>query len=1077
MSAAYGEISRVLGGARRRRVRVVALAALAFGAAALFLALFLGACALALGARSGVRAVALAGGLTAALAAVAWAIRDLVLTAWGEEATARSVARGSPALRSDLLSSVQLTRERPEIEASGRYSIALVDAHVDRTAAQARAIDLAGAVPDRWARHGGLALAGVAVLHGIALLWGGGGFVKAYGRILSSEGHGAAAAAADPITGDIELTYHYPAYMRREPRTLSGTGGEIRAPKGTEVVLRTRADRDVRAAEIAIEHSASFDPRAPAEPPAPAERPRLGRKDESARAGKGGEPAAQPKGARGPPVKRFSLAVQNLRDLAGRLVVEGGGSYRFRFLDGRGKLVAEGPPLPIAIEPDAPPEARITHPDRDVEVDAGAIVRIEWQAEDDIGLTEVALVVKPPDGAERRRVLAKPDSTRRDGGTADLDLRPEKLSEGDRLLYWIEAVDGDVVSGPKKGVSETHSVKIYSEAEHRREALEKAKQVFEELVTLLADRLDAFARGFLESPDQLVVAQQLDARTRFLHERMRETARELRRDKAGPREVATALDNVAGQVRVAEQRVTALRGSVGQAYRIRSAPDRSLLGTMKIADANLDVQLENGILYLEKLLDKQRAEDLVRLAKDLASKRRDLADLMAKFKAAPTEEGKKELLARISRMKERVKELLARMSEMSRGFNDEHMNEEALAELQRSQDLGAQLDDIEKMLAKGDVEGAMRELDRMASQMDQMLAGLERTAGRPDEKSQELMRQMLAFKKDLEDVKAEQEKTAGETDKLRQKYREALRQRLKDAEERVKKLEKLAEEARKDVDASQPGVTYRAEPEFEQARDSLEDLQRALGMKELGSAFDSAQRAAPAVERLSRFLEEDVALSQQNPAFTRREPQKVRDAQKSASKAVPKVRQIRDELAQMFPDPRTMMGPPDQQKMEGLTKRQSELERRAGDLQRKLQELMQQAPIFPPNAQMQLGEGRGHMGQAASELAQKNPQRGHGQQELALDALSRFQKGLEDAAKRGQGKGGGGMGFPYPFGEQGGGEEGDGRDPSREKVSIPGAEAYKVPEEFRKDLLDAMKQGAPERYRGEVQRYYEELVK
>jgi hypothetical protein len=117
------------------------------------------------------------------------------------------------------------------------------------------------------------------------------------------------------------------------------------------------------------------------------------------------------------------------------------------------------------------------------------------------------------------------------------------------------------------------------------------------------------------------------------------------------------------------------------------------------------------------------------------------------------------------------------------------------------------------------------------------------------------------------------------------------------------------------------------------------------------------------------------------------------------------------------------------------------------------------------------------MGQAASELGQKNPQRGHGEQELALDALSRFQKGLEDAAKRGKGQGGG-MGFPYPFGDQeGGGESGDGHDPAREKVNIPGAEAYKVPEEFRKDLLDAMKQGAPERYKGEVQRYYEELVK
>ncbi|HEY6098959.1 MAG TPA: hypothetical protein VIW03_05990, partial [Anaeromyxobacter sp.] len=581
---------------------------------------------------------------------------------------------------------------------------------------------------DRWARRGALALLGVGVVHGVGLLAGGGAFVKAYARVVHGDAR-AAALAADPITGDIELTYHYPAYMRREPRTLSGTGGEIRAPKGTEVVLRTRSDRDVKAAEIAVEYAdrpstgpGRTEEGPPARPPAGpgrAEGGQAARRSTGSGRAEGGpgrterEPArpggkrsvrAEPVEARdgkAGPVKRFALAVQSARDLSGRLLVEDGGSYRFRFLDGRGKLVAEGPPIPMTLEADAAPEARITHPDRDVEVDAGAIVRIDWQAEDDVGLGEVALVVKPPDGQERRRVLAKPDGARRDGGTHDLDLRPEKLSEGDRLLYWIEAVDGDVVSGPKTGVSQTHSVKIYSEAEHRREALEKARQVFEEMVSLLADRLDTFAQGPVDTADRLVIAQQLDTRTRFLHERMREAARELRRDKAGPREVALAFDNVAGLLRSAEQRVTAARGAVGQAYRIRSTPDRTLVGTMRIADANLDVQLENGVLYLEKLLDKQRAEDLVRLAKDLAAKRRDLADLMAKFRASPTEEAKKELLARISRMKERVKELLARMSEMSRGFNDEHMNEEALAELQRSQDLGADLDQIEQMLAKG----------------------------------------------------------------------------------------------------------------------------------------------------------------------------------------------------------------------------------------------------------------------------------------------------------------------------------------------------------------------------------------
>ncbi len=1050
MTVGYGEIRRVLDGARRRQVEIVLLAAVAAGAAAVLLVLFTGAAALALGARPGVRGLSVGGAGLAAAAAAAWAIRSLLRTAWSEDAAARTVAAGEPGLRSDLVSSVEFERERPAVQASGRWSLALVDAHVDRTAERARALDLGRAIPDRPARLAALALLGVVVLHGLAFLFAGGPLARAYGRVLAGDRGSAAAPPVEPITGDVELTFAYPAYMRREPRTLSGTGGEIRAPKGTEVTLRTRADRDVKAAELAVD----LDLAAPE------------------------APAKDAKDAKRPAAKRYALAVAGARGLSGRLVVEDGGSYRFRFLDGRGKLVAEGPPIPIVVEPDLPPVARITRPDREIEVEPGAVLHVDWQAEDDVGLAEVALVVKGPAGEERRQVLRKPDGVRRDGGTADLDLVPERLGEGDRLSYWLEAVDGDVVSGPKKAVSETHVVKIYSEAEHRREVLERARAVFEQMVSLLGDRLEAFAAGPLDSLDRLAVADQLDVRTRHLHEALRATAREIRKDRAGPREVAAALENVGAQLRVAEQRVVSSRIVVSQAYRVRITPDRASLTQMKYADAILDGELEKGILYLEQLLDKQRAEDLVRLAKDLADKRRDLAGLLEKYKAAPTEAARKELLARISRMKDRVKELLARMSEMSKGFNDEHMNREALAEMAKSQDLVGGLDEIEKLLAKGDVEGAMKQLDAMASTMDKMLAGLKGTAGMPDEKAQALMKEMLAFKDQLEKVKGEQERAAGETEKIREKYRSAIQKRLKDAEDKVKRLEKLASEAKKDVDAAQPGVTYRAEPEFDESRAALEGLSRALASRELGAAYDTVQRATPAVERLSRFLEEDLALSEQNPAFTRRPPDVVREAQRSASRAVPKVREVRDELAKLFPDPKSTLSPGEQQKLDQLAKRQSELEQKAGDLQRKLGDLMQKAPVFPPNAQGQLGESRGHMGQAASELGQKNPQRGHGEQELALDALSRFQKGLDEAAKKGKGQGGG-MGFPYPFGDQGGGgeESGDGRDPAREKVNIPGAEAYKVPEEFRKDLLDAMKQGAPERYKGEVQRYYEELVK
>jgi hypothetical protein len=44
-------------------------------------------------------------------------------------------------------------------------------------------------------------------------------------------------------------------------------------------------------------------------------------------------------------------------------------------------------------------------------------------------------------------------------------------------------------------------------------------------------------------------------------------------------------------------------------------------------------------------------------------------------------------------------------------------------------------------------------------------------------------------------------------------------------------------------------------------------------------------------------------------------------------------------------------------------------------------------------------------------------------------------------------------------------------------VRIPGADESSAPRAWRQELLDAMKERAPERFRDEVRRYYEELVR
>ncbi len=1082
MTRAQSDIARLLGSARRRQAGITLLSRLGVGFAAALVCLLAGAIALRAGARLPVRWVALGAAAAALLGALAWTIRDLARRLGGDGATARTVTAGDPVLRSALQSSVELLRDREAIASQGQLSVALVDAHVERTAERARTVDLARALPSKPALQAGWLLLAVVGVHLLAISAGRGPLLSAYRRVLAGDPPGSP-IMRDPITGDIELTYRYPAYMRRENRVLSGTGGEVRAPRGTDVGLRTRADRVVATAELQVDVEDAAAPPATTVPASQAEGAQgMGAGPEpghDAAAPGAQAPAPQPR------TQRFALRVTGGRDLAGQFPVTGPGSYRFRFFDAKGKLLAEGPPIPIVIEPDAYPTVRLTAPERELEVEPGAVVQLAWEAEDDVGLGEVTLVLEPPQGEPKRIALRPDDPARRASGGHALAVEPLGLGEGERLGYRVEAKDGDTVSGPKVSSSETQFLKIYSAAEHRRQMLDKAKEVYEELVGNLGDRLDLRAPGSPNVEPRLPAAQQVDARTRAVTEHLRVAARDIRRDPAGPKEIAQALENVAQDVRRGIEEVIAHRGQLLFALRAsrgaageltrRQAREAVSIATSAVerGDASLEGTMEKSVLYLEQLLDKRRAEDLLKLAKDLGKKRRELAELMEKYRNAPSEQAKKDLLAQVGRMKEQVRDLLRRMAELSKGFNDEHMNEEALAELAKSQDLLGGLDDVEKKLAQGDIEGAMKALDQLASAMDRMASGLSRTARMPDERAAALMKEMLAFKEQLEQLEAGQKDAAAQTEKIRAEYRRRIQEQLRNAEETLKRLHELAKSARKDVDGARPGATFRSEPNFEASAEALGDLERALAMRELEGANEAVRRAQIAVESLSRDLELDS--SGLIPVEPLQRPQ-LEEARRRVGEAQPKVKEIRDALSKLFPDPRSVLSKEEQQRLGELSRRQGELEQQAGRLQEALDALSKRAPVFPPQAQGQLGESRGHMGQAAAELGDRNPQRGRGEQDLAMDALGRFRKGLEDAAKNMQGGGEGG-GFPYPFAMGEGEGRGDGSDPSREKVKIPGAEAHKVPEAFRKDLLEAMKQGTPERYRPDVQRYYEELVK
>jgi len=1048
MNEGYVEIARVIEQARVRRRRILLGAAVLRAAARGAACLLGGALGVAAGAQVGFARPVTLMGILAAVALEAWRAARELRAGRDPETVARAITESDGHLRSTLLSAVELDRSRGEIEASGRFSLALVDGHVAQASRAAAAVDLLRAIPSLPVRRGARVLAAVAGAT-LLLLLASGSLRAGYRRVLAGEPV-VARVALDPITGDVELTLHFPTYMQRDPKTVSGTGGEVRAPRGTEVALKTRADRPVKGAEIEVESVGATGP----SPPSPAREGELG----------GGADRKAP--------TRIPLTVTGDRDLAGRFTVDGGGTYRFRFLGPRGRSVAEGPPIPIIVEPDAFPEIRITSPAQEVEVQPGAVVKVEWSAQDDVGLGALALVTRAPGGTEQRRALRDFQGARRDAGLLDLALDGYGLGEGDRLLYWLEATDNDAVSGPKKGVSATQVVKIYSEAEHRRRLMEQVRAAWEELVGVLGDHLELGARGKPQSTEILPLAEALDLRVRRSHQRLREVAAAIRKDRAGPREIARGLENVGASIRFAEQRASSTRGTLARAVRGGKRPEAGLASMVRAFDDQLDAELERGVLYLEQLLDRRQAEDLVTMARDLARARRELADAVDRFRRAPSAEAKRELLARIARMRERMNDLMRRMAEQAKGLSDEHMNRDALAELAKSKDLAGGLDELQQALERGDLEAAMKSLDQMGATMEKMLAGLERNAGMPSEKNRELVRELREFKQDLDALRADQRRLGEETEPVKEAWRKRMAERLQAAEARTARLERLAKEASEAERAAEKGAPRRAQIDLENALEGLETLKRALAARDLPAALEAARLALGPAARTAMILEEEAQLAERYQAQGRKDAAQVREAQRDAAAAVQKTDAIRRELEGLLPDPGQLLSAEERQRLAQQGKKQRGLDQRLGGLQQRLSELAEKAPVFPPTAQGALGEARGHMGQASQSLQGGNAQRGRAEQAAALDGLDRFAKGLEQMAMGG----GSGGGFPLPFGATGMGEEsGEGTEPSQEKVEIP--QTWRAPEEFRKDLLDAMRQGTPERYEGEVKRYYEELVK
>jgi hypothetical protein len=937
--------------------------------------------------------------------------------------TARLIGERLPELSLDVLAAVELSQQ----DGLEQHSRILVAAFLSQMGWRAQQVDPASVVDRRqlWrvAQVLGAAVLAAAVLLAFTAGQWRSGVAKAWAAGREAE----SSAQAEPITGDIELTYRYPAYTGLTLRTVAGTNGEVSAPAGTEVAVKTRSDREVERAELVIS----------------------------------GAPADQ----------TLPLKVEGKRELSGSFIAKKTGRYHFVFYSQRTKPIAVGPDIPLNVEPDASPKVQLLTPATELEVDPGQKVTLKYEASDDYGLEEVALMFRTPSSQQETRVPLPREDGRRTKGIYTWDLASFTLKPGDRITYYIEAKDNDVVEGPKKGVSRTQVLHIYSAAEHRRAALQKAEALWGRLVDHLADRLDGADQAEKKDVEKVTAGQTVDTTGQQLVVDMRTLAQELSKERDAPRELVGALLNVADGLSRKLSATTDFRRLYLRTQRLRGEDWGT--GTRLTAAVKDEIsETEKDVLYLESLLDRQKLEALQDLAKELGDERRNLASLIEQYKASPNDAARQQILEEINQLRQRINELMQRMAELRKGIRDEHFNSEAIAEMTKDQDMKGGLDEVEQLMREGKADEALAKLQELSMKMDKMMESLDKAQGQMGgEQYPELAQKFGSFMDDLQKTVQEQEQVAGSTRELRDQARNQNRERLNDKGKAMKEdLLQKVEQVQKSYQQVKPEqLNSRAAGPLSEAQAELENLKNALKADAYDLAADSAQRSEDMARQLSAMGDHQKKLDEMfgNPEGVREQSAQLAQSLQRDAQAMQEVSQ---KLQSLFPEPGSQLSQQERQQLKQLSDKQQQLEQRAQGLRQQMEDMQQLAPVFGQEAGEQMEEIGQRMGEAAQRMGGQDPGRGYGQQQAALEGLKRFQKQMKES-QQGQGQGG----LPLPMG-MGGRREGNGMDP-REKVELPDEDAFQAPKEFRKDLLDAMKQGAPERYREQVKRYYEELVK
>jgi len=728
--------------------------------------------------------------------------------------------------------------------------------------------------------------------------------------------------------------------------------------------------------------------------------------------------------------------VETADGLAVTLPITGAARYRFAIDTPHKQRTIETVAHAIEIEPDAAPTIELYAPAEELDVTNMKRIELAYVAEDDFGLATIELVWDINGKRDKKSVASFADQPGRAQGKLVWDLAEMTLPPGAQVTYHLEVVDGDDVAGPNRGSSKPFRLRVFSPRERHQENLAKQAELAEHVVAQLGVRLTA-ADGEVGRDE--------------LHRGIDELAVE-----AGTLAAAYADDPLADPS--LRTTITGLRDRLaklaGAEERLtdRGAP-RANRPAARFAtiDKQIVVELEDDAILLADWLQREQMEGMLDIADEIDAHQKRLAELLAELARTGDEKLKAEIARELHAIDQRMAELAQFRSGIAEDVLDQFVNPDAMADQQAA----GCMDEVEKLAMAGDAVGAQAALERCRTKTADAAKSLEDALRQlrgdrfsdAEKKLDELMNELADLAQDQSDI-------AAEADKIFERYADRADELMhdlgKDARHRLgATVDKLKERLAQVPDS---GLTPFAREELEIADQRIGDLKRMLEDGDVAEALGMAKQTRQSLETVAGELDAAMADDPASPWA-----QATSDAIDGVERAHPLADRLVDELEQMTPSPDQILGDDDKRRLDTLKRRQAATRDRA----KQLVDKAKGAEGVPGDAaqaiDQRVGEATGPMTQAEQRMGGRDPSGARDAARSAADALQKARQEAQKAARQAQSQGN------AAFGD--------------EPVRIPGADQYVAPEEFRKDLLEAMKKRAPSGYDEQVKRYYEELIR